>query len=151
MVWGSRGCSLRQRHVAWRIILGLTVFGLLYNVGSIIHLLNLSPQAAAALSFSRNLQIVIGVTWGAVFTYCTIMLVSGRLAAEDRVIWALYGFIVYSAARLLLFSQADYDRARLPFVLVGAAGLLAVLTVVWWGLRSSRRYAEDKENLSDDG
>lgn len=135
-----------------RLVFILCVLAFLYNVGGVIYWLSLPSQAVLASNLSRNVQIVIGVTWALLFAYCSMKLVVDTFFGEQRVTWILSGFIMYSVFRLLLFSRSDYDRERFPLLLIGFGTIIFVLAVRQWILRSLQRreFAESKENLTDD-
>lgn len=70
----------------------------------------------ASISFVWALALI----WAAVHLW--------NKSGMKRVFWVCIGFMFYSVARIFLYARADYDRQRLPFlmVLVGCAfiGLL---------------------------
>ena len=41
--------------------------------------------------------------------------------------WLFVLFILYSLLRLMIFAQADYDRGRLPFLVIVAALMISVV------------------------
>ena len=110
------------------VIIGLALL-FLVQVGTIIELLTLSPHFVNDLYFSRNAQIMIAVTWAALSLWGMMSIVRGKTYYSKHGLWIIYGFIVYSLLRLVLFARTDYDQQRLPF-LVTLLGILFVLGIV---------------------
>jgi hypothetical protein len=88
-------------------------------------------------------QIAITIGWIILLGYCFI-----DRRNKSRVIWLICGFILYSAVRLVLFAQTDYDRQRTPFLLVTAGVMAGLMLVI--GLTQSPRGYRTKEKLTDD-
>jgi hypothetical protein len=63
------------------------------------------------------------------FTIAAVNLVRRGTRALRRACWIIGGFVIYSAARLILFTQADYDRNRLVFIVIVTTLLVALLAV----------------------
>ena len=110
----------------WRLIV-LTAALALFQAVAAARTFTVPPQLTAQLSLPLPLEFVAGLWWALLFTFITVNLVQTRSQAVRWTGWALAGFIVYSFVRLLLFTQADYDRERLPFLLV--LTLLSVIVV----------------------
>ncbi len=108
----------------WRLIV-LAVALALFQAVAAARTLTVPPELAAQLSLPLPLEFAAGVWWALLFTFIAVNLVQMKPQAVRWMGWALVGFIVYSFARLLLFAQADYDRERLPFLLV-----LTLLSVI---------------------
>lgn len=113
---------------------------LLFGILSIIHYvgvwnaLRLSDDVANSVSMSPVLQIITNLTWALTFTWITIHLAQRKLWAKIRAFWLLVGFIIYSALRLLIFSEADYDSQRAPFIIA----LSVIILIVFALLRIAR-------------
>jgi uncharacterized oligopeptide transporter (OPT) family protein len=78
-----------------------------------------------------------------------ITLIEGRPTATKRAAWVLIGFIAYTALVAVVFSRADYDRQRMPFLLV----LIGVALSMFLIARRLLTVGDDekKEKFSDDG
>jgi hypothetical protein len=110
------------------VIIGLLLL-FLVQVGTIIELLTLPPDIVNELYFSRNAQMMIAVTWASVSLWVIMGIVRGKTYYSKHGLWIIYGLIVYSLLRLVLFAQADYDRQRVPFLVV-LLGIFFVLGIV---------------------
>lgn len=107
-------------------LLGLVLILLILGQAvAILRLLTLSPEITAQLTFPPVIQIVIGVTWIFAFGWGMIGLVGGK---RFRAILTICGFIIYSLLQLVIFSQADYDRQREPFLLA-VIGFVLILII----------------------
>lgn len=98
----------------WWLITLLIALGL-YQAGVALQALRVPPELAAQVHLPLALDFVAGVLWALLFSLGAVNLIQKRPAYTVRVV---SGFIVYSVVRLALFAQADYDRQRLPFLLV---------------------------------
>ena len=99
----------------WWLITLLAALGL-YQAGVALHALRVPPELVAQVHLPLALDFVAGVLWALLFILGAVNLVQKRPASYN--VRVISGFIVYSVVRLGLFAQADYDRQRLPFLLV---------------------------------
>jgi len=89
-----------------------------YHVGAVIRALQLPTDTAEQLSLSPSLLLMTGVTWALLFGWVTIGLVRRKRGSVKRALMLIAVFIIYSALRLVVFTQSVYDRQRLPFLLM---------------------------------
>ena len=108
----------------WLLILALIVCALL-QLGALMAALTLSPELQAQISLIPALEPVAGVVWIGVFAYALARV--WRTKRPRAGLITLAAFIAYSVLRLAVFARADYDRGRLPFLIVGGAVLIGVL------------------------
>ena len=100
----------RPRHALLALLMLLVQFGALYNLTAI------PPEIAAQLSLILPLELALTLAWALIFAWLAVTLWRG---AQTRRLWqALALYAVVSVMRLLLFARADYDRGRLPFLLL---------------------------------
>ncbi|PJF26444.1 MAG: hypothetical protein CUN53_07810 [Phototrophicales bacterium] len=72
---------------------------------------------------SAPLEFVASLLWAGGFALLA-------LQRRARPIWlALIGFAAYSAARIVIFARADYDRGRVPLLLIIIGLIMIVLTL----------------------
>ncbi len=104
----------------WLIVLaaGLT----LMQTGAALRALQVPPELAGQISLLPPLEFVAGGLWALLFAFITANLLRKR--AVRFALMGLSAFLVYSAARLLLFTEADYDQNRLPFLVLLTVCLL---------------------------
>ncbi|NDJ62841.1 MAG: hypothetical protein GYB67_17095 [Chloroflexi bacterium] len=91
------------------------------------------------------LEFVAGGLWAGVFALVSRRLLQQQARAVRAALQTLTVFVIYSTLRLYLFAQADYDRARLPFLLVTAAliaGIVVFYLVVTARDRDATRLTE---------
>lgn len=98
---------------------------LLGQLGFILYLINLPTEIVSQLTFPRDVQLILGVAWLILFAWGMIGWVKGKIF---RAVWLICGFIIYSLLQLVIFSQADYDRQREPFLLV-VIGFVLILII----------------------
>lgn len=117
----TTGYPLRRWLVAALVAL------LLVQLGGVIRLLQW-PDAPAALS--PPVQIGVYAVWTGLMAWATSAAWRGRPRFGLIVLLA---YVVYMAAQLVIFTRADYERGRLPFLLAGLGvvmvGLIAALIV----------------------
>jgi hypothetical protein len=101
---------------------------------AIWEVLTLSQSVAVKVSLPPLIQVALNLTWALTFTWITIHLAQRKLWAKIRAFWLLVGFITYSALRLLIFSEADYDSQRAPFIIA----LSVIILIVFALLRIAR-------------
>jgi hypothetical protein len=101
---------------------------------AIWEVLTLSQSVAVKVSLPPLIQVALNLTWALTFTWITIHLAQRKLWAKMRAFWLLVGFIIYSALRLLIFSEADYDSQRAPFIIA----LSVIILIVFALLRIAR-------------
>ncbi|GAB4310342.1 MAG: hypothetical protein Kow00117_03790 [Phototrophicales bacterium] len=120
-----------------RFVLGLGL-GILIIAQSwaILYLTSLPNQIVRHLNLPVYLQIVIGVTWLILMGWGMMGLMNGK---RFRVILVISGFIIYSLLQIVVFSQADYDQQREPFLLM-LLGFIVLLMI-------ATKY---KENFTND-
>lgn len=115
------------RRSRWLIL--LTALLALFQMGAVIHALQLPPDLALQLPFSPALNMVAGVIWSLIALFITLRLIQQQLGAGQGAAWLWAAFGVYTVVRLVLFTRADYDLGRLPFLLVVSALLICIPVV----------------------
>jgi hypothetical protein len=96
-----------------------------------------APVLADQLSLLPALEFIAAALWAMVFAVVALRL--WWLHRARRLFgWTLISWIAYSVARLALFARADYDRQRLPFLIVAA--LVACALTAWVTLRDRPRH-----------
>lgn len=108
-----------------RLIL-ITACLTLFQLGAVLRALQVPANLTAQISLPLPLEIVASGFWALVFALLTLNLIRLKAYAQRSTPWAIIGFIAYSAIRLLIFAQADYDRQRLPFLFISSAIILLI-------------------------
>src|ERR1700690_662314 len=91
----------------WMVV---TAAAAIIEFGAAYHALNL--PADVPVSLIAPLELVAALVWGILLSLTT-----WRIARHKaRGVWLLLAFVVYSVARLVIFTRADYDHNRLPFL-----------------------------------
>jgi peptidoglycan/LPS O-acetylase OafA/YrhL len=112
-----------------RGLLVLTALLLLFQVGAVVNTFRLPPDLAAQVSLNPALQAVAGALWAVAAGVVMVRLLQRVPGAKQSALWLLVAFGVYTVVRLVLFTRADYDLGRLPFLLVVSALLICIPVV----------------------
>jgi hypothetical protein len=107
-----------------RGLLILTAFLALFQLGAAVRVLQVPDTLAAQVKLPFPLEFIASLLWALAAVGVFVLLWARRKDAKLYAAWLAVGFSIYSLLRLLLFSQADYDRGRFPFLLVVIAILL---------------------------
>lgn len=101
-----------------------------------------SPILAESIRLSPVFEIITGAIWVIVFTTLAISLWRS-FATTRQVIVLLTIFSLFQILRLAAFAQADYDRQRLPFlVLLWFAWVIILFLIELISTVQSRRLAD---------
>ena len=134
------------RRPSWPlIVLALLV---IYHIVDMIRVLRFPAEFADSLSLPVPLRLMTGVTWGLLFAWSMLDVVKRNPASVNRARYLLVLFVLYSVVRLLIFTEADYDRQRLPFIIAVLIVLLIIIGLVRWiRVRLRRRHQKDGEKI----
>ena len=135
-----------------RLLILLLALLVLHQFGAVIHAINIPPDAAENLSLPPPIQAIVGSFWALIFAWAIIALYRRKSGSVNRALWLIGGFIGYSLIRLLVFTQADYDRQRLPFLLallVICTFLLASARLIWVRLRDAIKPRSREADIYD--
>ena len=105
-------------------LIALTVLLALFQFGAAIRALQIPDALAAQISLPVPLEFIASLLWALLALVVLVTLWRRERRARLYAAWLAVGFSIYSLLRLLLFSQADYDRGRFPFLLVVIVVLL---------------------------
>lgn len=128
------GASPSQLHLPparrrWLIALLLSLT--LFQAGAALRALQRPPELAGLVVLPPALEMVAAVLWALCFAAALIALVRRSTHALRYNGWLLSAFVLYSAARLALYTRADYDMQRLPLLLALAGGLIVIMFIVF--------------------
>lgn len=105
-----------SRRLYWLMtLLGIL---LLFQLSAAARALQVPPELAVQVSLPMPLQFVAGILWAVASLVILVRLWQRRPGSAQIAGWLIIAFCIYSLLRLLLFTQADYDRGRLPFLMV---------------------------------
>jgi hypothetical protein len=107
-----------------RLLMMLTALLAVVQVGATVRALQVPDAVAARISLPLPLEAIASLLWVLLSLGVLALLWRRERRARLFAAWLAVGFSIYSLIRLLLFSQADYDRGRFPFLLVVIAILL---------------------------
>lgn len=107
---------------------GLMLVLMAVQVGTLWRSARLSQDLASIVYLPMALDFVASVLWVLVFGGVVWALWRGWPKAQRAAGLAGIGFVLYSVARLMVFTQAAYDKQRLPFLLL----LGGVFVVLFW-------------------
>lgn len=107
-----------------RLLIMLTLLLAVVQVGAAVRAMQVPDEVAAKISLPLPLEAITSLLWALLSLGVFALLWRRERRARLYAAWLAVGFSIYSLIRLLLFSQADYDRGRFPFLLVVIAVLL---------------------------
>ncbi len=82
-----------------------------------------------SVSLLPPLEFLAAVTWGIILSAATWRMAWHKPRNLRTGIYVMVAFVVYSVARLFVFTRADYDHNRLRFLLVVTILVLIVALV----------------------
>ena len=132
----SRAIGRERQLMVITAVLAIIEFGAAYRA------LNLPPDVT--ISLSRPFEAIAAITWALLLTGATWRVAWFRERNLRTSVFVLVGFIVYSLARLLIFTRADYDHNRLRFLTV--ATILVLIAAVVYLMRPVARRVLSTEN-----
>ncbi len=107
--------------------LPMMLFGL-HQLGAGLTILQTPPEAAERLPV--GVFGVVALVWATVGGLLAFGLLRARLAAGIAGVWTLLAFACYQMIRHLLFTRADYEGARWPFLLTVNLLLVGMALVI---------------------
>jgi hypothetical protein len=113
-----------------RLLILLTALLACVQFGAAMRALQVPPTVAEKISLPLLLDFIASLLWTLISLAVMVLLWRRVRRARLYAAWLAIGFSIYSLLRLLLFSQAEYDRGRFPFLLVVVA-LLTILPVAY--------------------
>lgn len=100
---------------------------MLYQIVWLVSVLQLPDNLKATISLSLPLEVIISISIVTFITYG----IRALIVREDWAIRYTMGImslqVAYILVRLILFAEADYDRQRLPFLVI----LFSVVYGLW--------------------
>jgi hypothetical protein len=94
------------------LLVALALHQLLHVVSSLT-----SPEGTESITLSPVFEVITGAIWAMVFIWLALQ--GWRSSATTRqVLVLLTVFSLFQILRLAAFAQADYDRQRLPFLVI---------------------------------
>ncbi|MEO8396907.1 MAG: hypothetical protein ABI700_28185 [Chloroflexota bacterium] len=111
-----------------RQLMVITAVAAIIEFGAAYRAVNL--PADVTISLSRPFEAIAALVWALLLTVATWRVAWYRERNLRTSVYVLVGFIVYSLARLLIFTRADYDHNRLRFLTVVTI-LVLIASVVY--------------------
>lgn len=122
-----------------RGLIVLTSLLALFQVGAIVAVAQTPADIVGKINLPSVLTLILAAGWIVAFVGITARLWQRKPGAKNRAVWLAVGFIVYSLARLALFAHADYDRQRLPFLLMATFFVLIMVLAGTFLVRSAHQ------------
>jgi hypothetical protein len=104
-----------------------------FQFGAAYHAMTLPSDLAMQVSLVPEPEFVAALVWGALLSVATWRVAWYRARNLRTGVFVLVAFAVYSVARLLVFTRADYDHNRLRFLTV--LTILALIAAVVYLMR----------------
>ena len=111
-----------------RWLLRISIVLALIQAGAIYNTLQRRADLDAQVHLSLPIELTASILWALIFTFIAFTLLQRKRHALRIALWGLIGFALYSVVRLALFTEAEYDRQRLPFLFIVITLFLLVLT-----------------------
>lgn len=99
-----------------RQVMVVTAALAVFQFGAAYRALHLPEDVSVSLL--APLEFVAAIAWGLILSAATWRVAWYKVRNLRTGIFALVAFVVYSVARLFVFTRADYDQNRLRFLLV---------------------------------
>lgn len=129
--------STKSRYRRWLIALALLL--VLFQTGAVWRALTVPADLAALVSLPRAFEVAAGTTWALAFALVAWTLLRRHPRGCVFLAWAIIGFTLYSLGRLAVFARADYDRQRLPFLVVATIVVMMVPVAYLIRFRSTEK------------
>jgi uncharacterized protein with PQ loop repeat len=131
------------------LLLVLVALAVIQIVG-IVRILSLPDDVVTVVSLSRTVEMIAGVIWSVIWLWQAVRLLRNRNRSRNPgtirssvVLFtvSLTAFVIYNVGRIALFARADYDRQRLPLLIMATLILIAVVgsRVLWFYRTGLRR------------
>lgn len=124
-------------------VLAIIQFGAAYRA------MTLPSDLARQVSLMPELEFVAALAWGVLLSAATWRVAWYKTRNLRTGVYVLVGFIVYSVARLLVFTRADYDHNRLRFLTV--LTILVLIAAVGYLMRPVVRRTQLTERTDEHG
>lgn len=108
--------SGKPRCQRWLIALALLLA--FVTLGTVWQVINVPVEPDMKVSIPRPLDAAAGAGWAVIFVLAAWTLLRRHPRGAVFLAWAIIGFLIYSLGRLAVFARADYDRQRLPFLVL---------------------------------
>lgn len=116
--------SDQPRRRRWLIALALLLA--LFQAGAVWQALTVPADLADQVSITRPFEVIASTAWAIGFALAAWALLRRHPKGGIFLAWSIIGFAVYSLGRLAVFARADYDRLRLPFLVVATIVVVMV-------------------------
>ncbi len=105
-----------QKHPFWLII--LTCFMMLYQIFWLLSVLQLEDELKNQISLSVPIEVIVSVAIVTFFTFSLRALAGSSQWAMRYTIVGIGILSITILTRLIIYTEADYDRQRLPFLII---------------------------------
>lgn len=137
----------RGRPRFWQLWLMWTLLMTLFQIGAVLRVLQLPGNVVEQISLSLPFELGISILWALVFGWAVWTIVWNHRHALRYTVGITIGFIVYSTLHRIIFSRADYDQGRIPFLV---AIIVITIGIAMIALVFARRVHNTiRENASD--
>jgi hypothetical protein len=105
-----------QKHFRRWLFAAMLVLAL-FQIGETISATGQSASIAENMSLSSRARLIAGIFWALLFGLDVVLIVRRTRRALTYTVALLMIYAMYSVARVIIFTQADYNRQRLPFLI----------------------------------
>ncbi len=140
--------QLRNRAVGReRQLMVVTAALAIIQFGAAYRAMTLPSDLARQVSLLPELEFVAALAWAVLLSAATWRVAWYKPRNLRTGVYVLVAFVVYSVARLLVFTRADYDHNRLRFLTV--LTILVLIAAVVYLMRPVVRRALPTEKTDD--
>jgi hypothetical protein len=111
----------------------------LYQILFAFRVLNNNGLYGDSLSLPSVLQAGLAFLWVTLFLSALLRLARGKRYTLGYSGCLILGFMIYGLLQTILFAQADYERKRIPFLVI--ATIVILIAPVWLLLRREKQSA----------
>jgi hypothetical protein len=126
------GCRIRL--YVWMALLAL------FQLGALLNALQVPPSLPTALPLP--LEVAGAALWTVIFLLAAFLLLRGAASARRFAFGTIIAFVCYNLLRWIAFTKADYNRERLPILLI--ASFIVILSAALIGFRRGQPLGTEK-------
>ncbi len=131
----------RSRLQRW--LFALAIFLAAHQIFSFVLVLNRSEGMIRLTSLNAPFESIASLVWGLTWARTGWALRSNRPKSIQWALWLTLAFVAYRIAHVAIFARADYDRGRLPFLIL----LLTISSfITGYLLRQYNTHIREKEH-----
>ncbi|MBC7872004.1 MAG: hypothetical protein H7Y09_14255 [Chitinophagaceae bacterium] len=122
----------------------------MFQIGEVIAIFGQPASVAESLRLSPAVRLIAGIFWALLFGFAVVLITRQTQRALTYTAALLLAYTAYSVAQVVILTEADYNRQRLPFLI---AVILIFLSIPFFLsirlMREQSRTLTQTETLTD--